>query len=74
MTRDRSAVSQGTPFVLAELMAWIRALGPYRWASSRLRGWGVTGRTAVTSVPYLLESAHDRDRTRNANTNGASRQ
>ena len=34
-------------------MAWIRALGPYRWATGRLRGWGVTGRTAVTSVPYL---------------------
>jgi putrescine transport system permease protein len=53
VSRDRSAASQGTPFVLAELMAWIRALGPYRWASNRLRGWGMTGRTAVTSVPYL---------------------
>ncbi|MGH8135803.1 MAG: ABC transporter permease subunit [Steroidobacteraceae bacterium] len=34
-------------------MAWIRALGPYRWASRRLRSRGMTGRTAVTSVPYL---------------------
>jgi putrescine transport system permease protein len=39
--------------VLAELMAWIRALGPYRWASRRLRGWGLTGRAAVTAIPYL---------------------
>ncbi len=38
---------------LAELRAWIRALGPYRWASSRLRGWGMTGQTAVMGMPYL---------------------
>jgi putrescine transport system permease protein len=46
-------VRQSSPFVLTGLMAWIRALGPYRWASTRLRGWGVTGRTAVAGVPYL---------------------
>ena len=41
------------PFVLAALMAWVRSLGPYRWTSSRLRDWGVTGRAAVISLPYL---------------------
>jgi len=51
--RDRTDNERSSPFVLAELMAWIRALGPYRWASVRLRGWGMTGRAAVTSVPYL---------------------
>ncbi len=38
---------------LAELRAWIRAFGPYRWASVRLRGWRMTGRTAVMGVPTL---------------------
>ena len=53
MNRNRPANGQSSPFILAELMAWIRALGPYRWASVRLRGWGMTGRAAVTGVPYL---------------------
>ena len=38
---------------LTELRAWIRALGPYLWASTRLRDWGITGRTAVLGMPYL---------------------
>jgi putrescine transport system permease protein len=41
------------PMLLAELMAWIRAFGPYRWASHRLLNWGITGRTAVIGLPYL---------------------
>jgi putrescine transport system permease protein len=41
------------PVLLAELMAWIRAFGPYRWASNRFRDWGVGGRTAVIGLPYL---------------------
>jgi len=53
VNRNRPANGQSSPFILAELMAWIRALGPYRWASVRLRGWGMTGRAAVTGVPYL---------------------
>ena len=44
---------RASPVLLAELMAWIRAFGPYRWASHRFRDWGVTGRTAVISLPYL---------------------
>ena len=47
--RPRRAV----PVLLAELLAWVRAFGPYRWASNRFRDWGVTGRTAVIGVPYL---------------------
>jgi len=39
--------------LLAELVAWIRALGPWRWASRGLRARGYTGRTAVIGVPYL---------------------
>ncbi|MBX3702582.1 MAG: ABC transporter permease subunit [Steroidobacteraceae bacterium] len=38
---------------LAELRAWIRALGTWRWASHRLRGWRQGGRTAVMGVPTL---------------------
>jgi putrescine transport system permease protein len=53
MSRSRRAEADSSPFVLTGLMAWIRTLGPYRWASSRLRGVGVTGRTAVAGVPYL---------------------
>ena len=53
MRRERFTNGQSSPFILAELMAWIRALGPYRWASVRLRGWGVTGRAAVAGAPYL---------------------
>jgi putrescine transport system permease protein len=53
VNRNGRDVQLSSPFVLAGLMAWIKALGPYRWASSRLRGWGMTGRTAVTSVPYV---------------------
>lgn len=38
---------------LAELRAWIRAFGPWRWASVRLRDWRPSGRTAVMGMPYL---------------------
>ena len=51
--RSRAEAGRSSPFVLAALMAWIRALGPYRWASSGLRRRGYSGRTLVTSVPYL---------------------
>jgi len=49
----RERAGRPVPFVLAELMAWIRGLGPYRWASSRMRGSGITGRTAVVGMPTL---------------------
>lgn len=39
--------------MLAELMAWIRALGPWRWASRGLRVRGYSGRTLVIGVPTL---------------------
>jgi putrescine transport system permease protein len=48
-----SRAAPGRPFVLAELLAWVRALGPWRWASRRLRASGYSGRTLVTGVPYL---------------------
>jgi len=51
--RGRTGNRRSSPFVQPELMAWMRALGPYRWASVCLRAWGMTGRAAVTSVPYL---------------------
>ena len=41
------------PFRLLEALAWIRALGPWRWASRGLRRRGYSGRTLVTGVPYL---------------------
>ena len=41
------------PFLLAKLLARIRALGPWRRASRRLRARGYTGRTVVTCIPYL---------------------
>ncbi len=46
---------QGGPSTvfLAGLKAWMRAFGPYRWASDRMRDWGVGGRTIVIGVPYL---------------------
>ena len=52
-TRPRDGSRRAPPVLLAELLAWIRAFGPYRWASNRFRDWGVTGRTAVIGLPYL---------------------
>jgi putrescine transport system permease protein len=52
-TVPRSQARRQPPVFLAELMAWIRAFGPYRWASGRLKDWGVTGRTLVIGTPYL---------------------
>jgi putrescine transport system permease protein len=49
----RAGSPRGKPFLLGELMAWIRAHGPWRWASQGLRARGYSGRTLVTSVPYL---------------------
>jgi len=49
----RSQARRQPPVFLAELMAWIRAFGPYRWASGRLKDWGITGRTLVIGTPYL---------------------
>jgi len=46
-------VSGINSFLLADLMAGSRALGPFRWASSGLRRRGYSGRTLVTSIPYL---------------------
>ncbi len=53
MSRRGDRVAKQPPLVLAELLAWIRAFGPYRWASNRIRDWGVTGRTVVIGIPYL---------------------
>jgi len=52
-TVPRSQARRQPPVFLAELMAWIRAFGPYRWASGRLKDWGITGRTLVIGTPYL---------------------
>jgi putrescine transport system permease protein len=49
----RAGAPRGKPFLLGELMAWIRAHGPWRRASQGLRARGYSGRTLVTSVPYL---------------------
>ncbi len=53
MSARPARVRSSTPFILAELMAWVRSLGPYRWTRNQLRDWGLTGRAIVTSVPYL---------------------
>ncbi len=53
MNRSGTRAVRSSPFLLAEVMAWIRALGPYRWASQGLRRRGYSGRTLVTGVPYL---------------------
>ena len=53
MSRPAGRVPKQPPLLLAELMAWIRAFGPYRWASNRIRDWGISGRIAVIGVPYL---------------------
>ena len=48
------AVTQARgPFLLGELFAWIRAHGPWRWATGELRARGYSGRTLVTAVPYV---------------------
>ena len=41
------------PLRLREVIAWIRAHGPWRWASQGLRARGYSGRTLVTAIPYL---------------------
>jgi putrescine transport system permease protein len=51
VSRSRSAGSRRSPFLPAELRTWIRAHGPWRWASKGRRGY--SGRTLVVSVPYL---------------------
>jgi len=48
-----SRTSRSAPFRLREVLAWIRAHGPWRWASHGLRKRGYSGRTLVTGVPYL---------------------
>ena len=53
MSAARATADSRRVMGLAELRAWIRAFGPWRWASGRLRGWRMTGRTAVMGVPYL---------------------
>ena len=53
MSRQPTRASHPKPFILGELLAWIRAHGPWRWAAQELRALGFTGRTLVTAVPYL---------------------
>jgi putrescine transport system permease protein len=47
--------AQGGPstLFLAGLRGWMRAFGPYRWATDRMKDWGIGGRTVVIGVPYL---------------------
>ncbi len=48
------AVQGGLPTLFFPgLRGWIRAFGPYRWASDRMKHWGVGGRTVVIGIPYL---------------------
>ena len=35
------------------ILDFLNKLPPYRWTQARLVRWGITGRTAVTAVPYL---------------------
>jgi putrescine transport system permease protein len=35
------------------ILDFLNQLPPYRWTQARLVRWGITGRTAVTAVPYL---------------------
>jgi len=35
------------------ILDFLNRLPPYRWTQSRLVRWGITGRTAVTAIPYL---------------------
>jgi putrescine transport system permease protein len=48
-----SRTARQPSWLLAELRSWIRAFGPYRWASRQMHDWGVTGRTLVIGIPYL---------------------
>ena len=53
MNRPPSRTTRPAPFRVREVLAWIRAHGPWRWASHGLRKRGYSGRTLVTGVPYL---------------------
>lgn len=35
------------------ILDFLNKLPPYRWTQARLVRWGITGRTAVTAIPYL---------------------
>jgi putrescine transport system permease protein len=48
-----SRTARPAPMRLREVLAWIRAHGPWRWASQGLRSRGYSGRTLVTAVPYV---------------------
>jgi putrescine transport system permease protein len=50
-TGSRTALP--APLRIREVFAWLRAHGPWRWASLGLRSRGYSGRTLVTAVPYL---------------------
>ena len=52
MSAARQA-ARPAPLRIREVLAWIRAHGPWRWASQGLRARGYSGRTVVTAVPYL---------------------
>ena len=53
MNPPTAQATRHRPFLLGEVMAWIRAHGPWRWAAVELRARGFSGRTLVTAVPYL---------------------
>lgn len=53
MSRSHSSGKPGSPFLAAELVAWIRELRPWRLARRGLRARGYTGQTAVIGIPYL---------------------
>jgi putrescine transport system permease protein len=53
VSRAPAAAPRSKPFLLGELLAWIRAHGPWHWAAAGLRARGYSGRTLVTAVPYL---------------------
>ena len=48
-----SRTERPAPLRIREVLAWIRAHGPWRWATQGLRSRGYSGRTFVTAVPYL---------------------
>ena len=52
MSREQGRGPRGKPFLLAELLAWIRRTGRI---AGRRRGWRTRlwGRTLVTALPYL---------------------
>jgi len=48
-----TGTTRSAPLRFREVISWLRAHGPWRWASQGLRSRGYSGRTLVTAVPYL---------------------